>query len=271
MKISCLFCLRILALPLFLLCSALPAATIKNDDIVKMVKAGLDEDIILSSIKNSDAQFDTSATGLIALSEAKVPKTIVTAMLERPTGNATAKNRPPPKQNAISGPSTTTTGNDDNAADVSSVIALDTGQEVRLSYTRCEVKTRIRALGFGGGAGYMCIDGPRAKNRFKSRDPIFFAWLPRDAVPETQVDLTVWAIRKDNTREIMCANVGFGSSTSGFPKERLLQMEFKKMEEVSSDGKFQRYQLKPTRSLSAGEFVLIFGETVPRCYDFGID
>jgi hypothetical protein len=253
--------IRILVILLTFLGTVMLAAPITNSDVVKMVTAGVDEGIIISAIQNSEPKFDIGTDGLISLSQAKVPQAVVAAMIQRASGAAmpsTSSNQAPAQMSP--------------PPDVQAVIAVDNGQETRLTYARADSKVRLRALGFGGGAAYFCMDGSNAKIRLKSRTPEFVAWLPSDAVPETQVDLTLWAARNNNTREILCANSGaWGSSSTGFPKDRLIKMEFTRTPERSPDGKLVRYQFKPTGVLVPGEYALIFGENTPRCFDFGID
>jgi hypothetical protein len=253
--------IRSLLISMAFLGTVMLAAPMTNSDVVKMVTAGVDNGIIISAIQNSEPKFDTGPDGLIGLSQAKVPQAVVTAMIQRASGAVATPTATSPAQ-AQAAP----------APDVQAVIAVDGGQETRLAYIRADAKVRVRALGFGGGAAYFCMDGSAARIRLKSRTPVFFAWLPSDAVPETQVDLTLWASRKNNTREIMCANDGgWGSSSAGFPKDRLILMEFTRTQERSPDGKLVKYQFKSTRALVPGEYALIFGENTPRCFDFGLD
>jgi hypothetical protein len=56
-------------------------ATLTNADIVQMQKAGLSEEIILSTISGSPANFDVGAQGLISLKESGVNDKIINAML----------------------------------------------------------------------------------------------------------------------------------------------------------------------------------------------
>ncbi len=71
-----------------------PSVVIKplnNEDIKKMVLAGLDTETIVEKIKHSSVKFDTSIDGLIELKKALVPQAIVRTMLERPEGAPTYK------------------------------------------------------------------------------------------------------------------------------------------------------------------------------------
>jgi hypothetical protein len=58
-------------------------ATLTNDDVIKMVRARLGENIIVTTIESSSARFDVSPAGLIALKDAGVPDSLIQAMQER--------------------------------------------------------------------------------------------------------------------------------------------------------------------------------------------
>src|SRR5689334_5896205 len=63
---------------------------LNNDAIVKMVKAGLSEDIVVSTIKAQPGQYATSADDLIALKKAGISDKIISAMIDK--GSAPAAN-----------------------------------------------------------------------------------------------------------------------------------------------------------------------------------
>jgi hypothetical protein len=66
------------------------AQTVTNDAIVKMAKAGLGEEIILSQIKASPGQYSTATDDLIALKGAGVSDKVIAAMMAKMTaGGAT--------------------------------------------------------------------------------------------------------------------------------------------------------------------------------------
>src|SRR5258706_4147062 len=52
------------------------------DDVIRMYKSGVPEDAIIHFVQRSDARFDVNADDLIALSDAKVPRTIIKAVLD---------------------------------------------------------------------------------------------------------------------------------------------------------------------------------------------
>jgi len=77
----------VLLLTLVFSCTFLLAAQeaqnkpLTNADVIKMVKAGLDESTIVLAIKNRSAQFDTSPDALIDLKTQGVSQNVIHAML----------------------------------------------------------------------------------------------------------------------------------------------------------------------------------------------
>jgi hypothetical protein len=72
-----------------------------NAEIVKMVKAGLQDSTILSVIAASDSDFDVSVDGLLALKEAGVSAPVMDAMLAARSKKPTPA-QPPPVASSIS-------------------------------------------------------------------------------------------------------------------------------------------------------------------------
>jgi hypothetical protein len=70
-----------------------------NDAVVKMVKAGLGDDIVIGTIRSQTAQFVTSPDDLIALKKAGVSDKIIAAMMEK--GSAPAPAAPPNSGNPL--------------------------------------------------------------------------------------------------------------------------------------------------------------------------
>ena len=76
---------------------------LSNNDVVKMVKAGLPEATIVSAIATSDTQFDLSSSGLQALSQAGVSSIVVRAML---AAESKKKDAAPPVADNMATPDT---------------------------------------------------------------------------------------------------------------------------------------------------------------------
>ena len=65
-----------------------------NEDVVKMVQAGVSTDLIMSRIKKSETEFDTSPSALAGLPKKGVPNEILLAMIESdPLGSNTHPSR----------------------------------------------------------------------------------------------------------------------------------------------------------------------------------
>jgi hypothetical protein len=57
--------------------------TMNNDSVVKLRKAGFSEDVIVSTINRSPGSYDTSVDGLIALKNAGLTNTEISAMIAK--------------------------------------------------------------------------------------------------------------------------------------------------------------------------------------------
>jgi hypothetical protein len=66
-----------------------------NDSIVKMVKAGLSDDLIVTTINASPGTYDTSADGIIALKTAGVGDKVIAAIVAKAAAPAVAPPLPP--------------------------------------------------------------------------------------------------------------------------------------------------------------------------------
>jgi hypothetical protein len=71
-----------------LVVAALAQTALTNDSIIKMVKAGLGDDLVVSTIKAQPAKFTTSTDDLIALKGAGVSDKVIAAMIERASAPA---------------------------------------------------------------------------------------------------------------------------------------------------------------------------------------
>src|SRR5690348_11144832 len=75
------------ALALFL-AACFAQAVLTNDAIVKMSKAGLGEDILLSTVKSQPGRYTTGPDDLIALKTAGVTDKVIAAMIEKNAAGA---------------------------------------------------------------------------------------------------------------------------------------------------------------------------------------
>ena len=92
--------LVLLALPLAVMPAAADDQPLTNDQVVKMLAAGLSEDVVVLAIERQPASFDLSPQGLIALKEQKVPESVIKAMLAK---ESTASAGPAPAKATAGG------------------------------------------------------------------------------------------------------------------------------------------------------------------------
>src|ERR1035441_6206658 len=78
--------MRIVSLLLALAAMACAQDALTNESVVKMVKAGLSEGVILSMVKTQPAKYSVNPDKLIELKSAGVSDSIVAAMVERNAG-----------------------------------------------------------------------------------------------------------------------------------------------------------------------------------------
>ena len=77
----------------FVLAITLHADTIRNDDVLRMVAAGLSAQIIVEKIQASDTEFDISTDGLIQLHAQKVPEAVIRRMIQQTRDEARISER----------------------------------------------------------------------------------------------------------------------------------------------------------------------------------
>jgi hypothetical protein len=94
-----------LALVFLAFCPLLVAQqSLNNDSVIKLVKAGLSEDLIISTINASPGSYDTSADGLIALKTAGASDKEVSAIVVKASAGAQTVQPPIPAQAPVTAP-----------------------------------------------------------------------------------------------------------------------------------------------------------------------
>lgn len=75
---------------------------LNNDAIIKLVKSGLSDDLIVTTINASPGNYDTSANGLIALKTGGASDKIISAIVVKASGGASAPAASSPSTPAVS-------------------------------------------------------------------------------------------------------------------------------------------------------------------------
>jgi hypothetical protein len=247
---------KILAiLALFIASAALNAASMTNADVIKMTKAGIDESVIINSVQNAQSGFDTSANGLIGLSQAGVSKPVINAVVLRASGAST--------------PAAPAAGASADAADSTEIIMVDKGASTSMTYVQAEVRAGARAMGWGGVAQYRVLRGATAALR-ASPAAYFIMAIPTNAAPDSYMTIASFEPRKNGSREVLTGGgSGFTGVVTGIPKGRIVAITFEKLADQSkAPAKHTLYKITPAQPLRPGEFAILVGS---RNYDFGVN
>lgn len=125
-----------------------------NAEVVKLVKAGLPESVIIQKIRTSGRNFDTSTDGLIALKQQGVPDKVIEAMLAPATTTADAPAPP--------------------AASADPRIAHLMGTDSRpLKPVLGNMEVKVHP--FGGSRQEVVLQDNRAQYRIAQPDPVFLS------------------------------------------------------------------------------------------------
>lgn len=161
------------------------------------------------------------------------------------------------------------------------VILLVNDAPVFMQYTVPQVRTAMRAMGFGGYASYASLQGPAAQRRIESDTPTFIVSFPKNAQVDGYLTLANFAIR-GKTREVMTGG-GYMGYSSGIHKSRVVKVVSEKLADQSSarDG-FFLYKISPEKPMKAGEYAIVlytgemrtagfFAQASNSYFDFGIN
>jgi len=129
-----------------------------NDAVIKMVKAGLAESIIIQKVRTSQKKFDTSTDGLIRLKSAGVSDKVIEAMVggAPPAQTAAAPPPPPAAPAAPAGPT------------IAHVVG---GAQKPLKSVIGSAEFSVEP--FGGSKQEVVLPDNRAEYRISDREPVF--------------------------------------------------------------------------------------------------
>ena len=291
--------------PLFLVLATLVSNAqnkpLTNDDVVQMVKAGLDAETVVKAIQANDSAFDTSVQGLLALKGAGIDKPIIDAMLEAQKGKnqsrqSSASTNPAAQVGSNGGPPTP--GNPvetKRPLDASQnpvpwpkeiegmekevgiyykqdgrfsvlygrpVVASQTGGFLKSSLTMGMSKIRSKGE----------VPGKHAQLQVPTRQPAFYFYMPEGQTPDSFV--VVRMEEKGNRREFQVGSFGgaAGGASSGLELDKVAQVI---IERVVS----QVYRVTPDKELHDGEYGFLGNFVVlsagmagggEKVYDFGV-
>ena len=248
---------------------AQPVNTLTAQDVVKLVQAGLSEDLIIATIQRNGRPFDLSTDEILNLKKAGVSDRILKAMIEPQAhvpstqGETPALKVPP----ATGGPSGIPdevgvywVGSDGVLHRIEGIAVsnMRTGSTLASGMTLGIKRARINAQ----------LRGTRAQLRVKDRQPQFYFYLPEDASIGDYLLLRL-AQRKD-VRQIEIGERTLWKVQAGVDHAKEIDFTYNRV-------KNRLYLLHPNGELDRGEYGFYIASGVElkkatgRIYDFGID
>lgn len=277
----------LLAIFLVLTCSLLAAQqALNNDAVIKMVKAGLSDDIIIATINSQPGSFDVSTDGLIALKAGGASDKLVAAIITRhsapatgapaPTSAATAPDPDDPNSPHDIGVYLMTRTPEGRPKmvfiDRAGEAGVKTANVVGAAFSYGIAKAKLKAE----------IPGAHAPTRTSESRPIFYMYFPEmsslgsfggtDMISSpNQFSLLLLEEKKDH-RETQVAKMGFGSANVGTDQKRSYLFTAQRV-------KSGMYKVTPNEDLKVGEYAFLMATegagkatgTQVVIYDFGVD
>jgi len=258
---------------------------LNNDAIVKMIKAGLSDELIVTTVNSSPGNYDTSADGLIALKGAGASDKIVAAIVSRASSPPTPASTP-----ASVVPPPPADQNDPASPHDPGIYLLTTSHDGKKTMTLIdragsghEKTANVWGHAFSYGIAKAKIKaelpGPRAVVRADNSRPEFYMYFPAvgnlgaaDTISSpSQFSLLRLEEKKDH-RETAVFKVGFASASSGTDEKNTFAFRSDKVRPYV-------YKIDPQADLRAGEYAFIaatgMGGTASASavvvYDFGVD
>ncbi|HEY0061237.1 MAG TPA: hypothetical protein VGC21_03885 [Telluria sp.] len=263
-----------------LVASAAMAAPVRNADVIKLLEAGMPEEVVLAAIANGQPKFDTSADALIKLKAKGATPAILSAMLRPAAPSASAGASAQQSSPSAATPSRKASGN--HGYNPEEVTLIVNGQPQIMSYIIPQTRTAARALGFGGMASYASLSGKAAQRRLTSNTPEFIVSVPKNAQADNYLTLANFAVRNNDTREVMTGG-GYMSYSSGINKSRVVKVTTTALpDQAGAREGFILYKITPEAPLKAGEYALVlytgemrtagfFATAANSYFDFGVD
>jgi len=244
-----------------------PQQALNNDSVIKLVKAGLSDDLIVTTVGASTGSYDISADGIIALKTAGVSDKVVSAIVAKASA-------PAPVAGTV--PVAADPNDPASAHDPGIYLMLNDSdgkpKMVRLVQTESNVDPPMMSLTIKAR-----IPGPHATLRTSESKPVFYMYFPSsssitDAATPSQFTLLVLTPEKDH-RETEVAHLkaaaGVWVMVSGIDTYCVIHSSAEKVRP-------NVFKVTPDRDMDPGEYGFIatmkLSETgAASFFDFGVD
>lgn len=259
---------------LLILCVAITASvqaeekTLTNAEVVKLVKLGIGDDVVLAKIRQAPiVEFKLETDDLGSLKAAGVSGKVIAAMLDRSSADAVGGAATPGLGSAPA-----RSGFAAGDAPTGAVYLIDGSRRVQLM--RASPGGRTSGLAkkiinpFAKMKMIKTFSGERAQLRTGNTSPLFEASLPSDLSPSDSIMLVKLSVESD-TREI---SVGSGrlNVSVGIDKDDTVPIKIDESPtRTGSNSPLKTYRVTVALPLPAGEYAFLLQNML--FYDFGVD
>ncbi len=265
-----------------------------NDSVIKMVKAGLSEDVVVSMVKTQPAKYTLTPDQLISLKSAGVPDKVVAAMVEKSSGGGTGGYMDPHASGATPAAGTVANGdpNDPLAPHDSGIYIYAKNRNGEYRLTELEQASYQGSKSGGFLASSLTygikkvktkaeIPGAHASIRTPDTQPVFYFYFEDKAAGlgkggfgsvsnPNQFALVKLDVTK-TTRETLIAQAGITGASTGTDEKSAVTFQSEKL-------KSGMYKVTPNAALDAGEYCFLASSgaaaggaaVAAQIFDFGV-
>ncbi len=255
---------------------------LNNDAVIKLVKGGFSDDLIVATINGVAGTYDTSADGLIALKAAGVSEKVVAAIVAKaaaPASTITANPSSPSSGQAAENP------DDPAAPHEAGIYVYNPSAPAGSKMTMLEPSIYTQGKVGGGFASAMSygiakvkvkavIRGAHSNERINSENPVFYFYFEKQGAglsygsifggTSTPNEYTLLKFEvKGDTRETQTASANAFGSSSGTDDKAITGFTFTKLRPGV-------YKVVLSAPLQSGEYGFVVS-AYSRVFDFGKD
>ncbi len=240
----------IITFTFLMMSTALAKDVLTNETVVQMVELGLNDEVVISKITNSTCYFDTSTEALLDLKKKKVPTDIIKAMIEKSSTSA-AK----PKSLIPEGE-----------------FFYKKGEEYKEMVSvrvASAVSNRKRWIPFAGpflnSEIFLFIAGEKATLRLSEKKPVFYT-----RIEPSFIKLVFLGYHRDKEKRYVVYEDDYSDREIQIDSEILDDKVYKIIPAKELAHGEYAYLVGNTNSVSSAGFVVMFGGSNTKAYDFGI-
>jgi hypothetical protein len=259
-----------------------------NADIIRMVKGGFTENIILNAIQTNKTQFNVSVNALFELKNAGVSQKVVeamqatienkqTALTVSKTGATPVSESPtaPSKNEAMDNPLSKASHQTNTTGMQQGVVLIDGAKRIEMKLSQSNMDSGGMSLGmmvpiFGKSKTKSTLKGNQSLIRLTDNTPEFEVMISTQINVADQVVL-LKVKQKSNHREIEIAKMSMLKVSTGYNKDMIIPTTFEEIRTQSLGNGFNYilYRVKVLNPLPPGEYVFAPQQYI--YYDFGVD